>query len=138
MCWIGKDIKQIAEKDISVFKIVRKSRKNNFLSYYYPKHWVLNEKQESEILKRQSNYENFVEIHTGLHSYDSSMIRIVEDHIIFQIYSYISSVPLDSFLYTENLYKMDCVIPTGSTYYENERGEIVSNALIPTKFTLIT
>lgn len=143
MCWDGKDKKQIAEKDIAVFKIVRKKKsllkeRNTFLSYYYQKHWNLNKKQESEIVKQQSNYKDSIEIHIGLHSYDSSMIRIVKDHMIFQIYSYISPVPLDSFLYTENLYKMDCIIPKGSIYYENEHGEIVSDVLIPTKFTLIT
>lgn len=36
MCWVGKDKKQIAEKDIAVFKIVRKYM-YNFFSFYYPK-----------------------------------------------------------------------------------------------------
>lgn len=138
MCWIGKDKKQIAEKDIAVFKIVRKSRTNKFLSYYYSKHWILKSKQESEILKHPSNYEDFIEIHIGLHSYDSSIVKIVKDFLMFKIDSYFSFVPLDSFFYTEKAYKMDCVIPKGSTYYENVRGEIVSEALIPIKFTLIT
>lgn len=51
---------------------------------------------------------------------------------------YSSPIALDAFFYIDNLYKMDCVIPKGSTYYENVRGEIVSEALIPIKFTLIT
>lgn len=143
MCWIGKDKKQIAEKDIAVFKIVRESKNplekgETFLSYYYPKYWRCNERQELKIIKRSRDYEDLIEIHIGLHSYDSSMIKIVKDFIIFKINSYISPVPLDSFSYIDNLYKMECVIPKGSTYYENVRGEIVSEALIPIKFTLIT
>ena len=39
---------------------------------------------------------------------------------------------IDSFIIEAhaNMYKLNCIIPKGSEYYENEFGEIVSNRLL--------
>jgi len=117
-------IKMIAEKDIPVFKIVKKTTwGSNYESIYYRKVYYLREKVTSGI----EFYGTYI-IEKGLHSYLPEVKIILEKGVLF--IEDISWCYMDSFedKYYE-LAKMNCIIPKGSEYYVNERGEVVSNRL---------
>lgn len=126
MCWISKSapIKLIAEKDIPVFKIVEKTNQGrNYWSIYYERLYHLGEKVTSKIEIR-----DIYKIERGLHSYIPEVKLILcGDYLSIKDLRgwYVDGFSLSLF----NLAKMNCIIPKGSEYYVNERGEVVSNQL---------
>lgn len=126
MCWMSADmpIKMIAEKDIPVFKIVRKAIcGSNYESVYHKKVYYRREKATSGI-----EFYGTYTIEKGLHSYLPEVKTILDEGLL--IISDFNGCYLDGFdtKYSE-LAKMNCIIPKGSEYYVNERGEVVSNQL---------
>ena len=70
-------------------------------------------------------------IEEGFHSYKEVKIVIDKELKRLRIYSK-KNKALDSWsLHRKGIAIMACVIPKGSIYYENRRGEIVSNTIRP-------
>jgi hypothetical protein len=137
MCWTTKIYPQElkANRDIDVFKICSISPDNKVFSVYWGKQYKLNtayvlpielEVETMELIGEEIQTISY-SIHQAFHSYSSSCKKIVENSITI----WHSTTFLDS-------YSLDCVevlgfIPKGSTYYINEWGEYVSNAICLTK-----
>lgn len=111
MCWIDKQcIKYIANKDITVFKIMRKAGINKCVSlvkefeYKYEQLYTL----DKEIVV--GFIDSLYIIHKGFHSYAIEYKDTLEEYY---------------------RYWVRCTIPKGSVYYLNENTkEIVSNQII--------
>ena len=134
MCWLGKDNKKIAKDDIKVFKLVTGDEKSSFFSSVYCKFkYELGFAYLSRIKKIPSIYSEFIRIYNGIHSY-SYDCRITTLGNRIYIRNCKSNEVLDHFnkvnLFCDhNFYRLECIIPKRSGYYENSRGEIVSSRL---------
>ena len=139
MCWIGKNIPQIAEEDIEVFKVVKRNyspeEPNSFISLYFYHPYKLGETYESEI-KIKINYDNdgTVSINKALHSYSAKDCHI--SYVIFNdeysiAFSYSDGRTLidDDIPNDIEIVRLNCVIPKGATYYKNRVGEFASDKL---------
>lgn len=140
MCWVGEPFEKVADKDIKVYKVVRATHFTNKQgrdevqaeawyrrdTVYFPgKRYHLGKK----ISPRRTR--NFCEcyIEEGFHSYSAENTRITysfhygwlkvdsRNKFCLDVYHYLPSVLI-------------CIIPKGTTYYENDRGEIVSEELV--------
>lgn len=112
MCWISKTcIKQIATKDIPIFKLMEKVTPFNCISFI--KYFEYNYKHlyslGSEIVI-ETEYDHFT-INKGFHSYDLCLLPEFE--------------PIRESLVVG-------IIPKDAVYYKNALGEIVSNQIIIT------
>lgn len=127
MCWIGKDDRKIAKKDIPVFKIVYKNPEVGLVSCYRYFRYKVGSIYSSRIKKK--SMVSHVCITNGLHSFSNSC-KIIEDERESIDINY-KTLALD--VYDKDgklkLYKLKCVIPKRSAYYENNRGELVSSRL---------
>ena len=130
MCWISfnKPIKMIAEKDIPVVKFVYK-RQGGYQSVYYRYPYKIGDEVTSTIIFGGENY-----IREGLHSYIPCSIYLEGWHSYYICVKLKNSCFNVDTLFSEyddgsTLVQMNCIIPKGSEYYVNERGEVVSNKL---------
>jgi hypothetical protein len=148
MCWSTRIKKYASQKDatedIKTFKVVTKDNYGHYIPYYYgidfsyevgrthrhtkPIH--IDIVDYSSGLDEQNE---IYEINEGLHSYNCDKVKLIWHPHICQFaveskyqWTYYTA---DSYLFSTDLYKMNCIIPAGTTYYENEYGEIVSNVL---------
>lgn len=143
MCWsTNKHIKmQIADKDISVFKIVTVEN-DNLIHSFYKNHYVyrLNEPSFEKIKLDKDSC-----INIGLHCYRRGNVHIKAQFNSVYVYTIIElgcnlhDVILDNFarLYP-NLAVLDCIIPKGTTYVQNELDTIVSECLIPKNYEFLS
>lgn len=153
MCWVGKteDI-HIAKKDIEVKKVLMKYHDVpclkyhgvpcSFVSPYRNAPYKFDVIYEATITPRHPHRpdDGTIIIDTGLHCYsakcDSSTYKNVHGRVaVMNIYllrtfedtreshNYVAEI-------SRNPVLMKCIIPAGTTYYENKRGEIVSEKLI--------
>ena len=140
MCWSINKIEcesnpekyhKIAEEDITVYKFgVQNS--NIFLSIYQTNFWY--EPNKSNKLIKLEWLEFNQVIREGYHSYSGECkidnINIVHDPNVFKIYS----KDKKNNKYVINAYVHEkigvFIIPKGTEYYENEKGEIVSSTII--------
>ena len=133
MCWIGrlKD-RRIAEKDVTVYKILSKDMDGNYTAPYRHTRYAIGKKYMVEVKPYHSgfSYDN-CHIHEGLHSFSGNCL--VQYGSTVDAYIYNERV---QFLYSINVCLTSlaviakCTIPQGSEYYQNEHGEIVSEELI--------
>lgn len=140
MCWEGKFNPKIAEKDISVFKIVRKISPFKVESVYekFPYHldtlYILNT-VNNEIVSCPElcgTYDD--KVTEAFHSYLSDLTSVFKySDILYITPNKVVDIksPLDYF-YTsdEPLVRIECIVPKGSQYCINELGEVVSNKII--------
>ena len=179
MCWITElaneyDKPKKAKEDIEIFKICRLSHSKDALIPYYYNYVIvpaldegyndmtcfkyrLNELAEhtKSIKPIYGHISRQCEIHSGLHSYDKSIVKFSVEKFVCN-YRWTTTarggrmldhdfVGLDertmvSAFHTgekREVAYVEGVIPKGATYYENEWGEMVSNKLILTKYTTI-
>ena len=154
MCWTGKtgDI-HIAKEDIEVRKMLLKERKelfNNpsFVSPYQFMKYKIGIGYVTKINPLHAfplSGSSYITIKEGLHCYSPSKCRFVKrenfqgETNIITVYLLCDSKNLaeqarDTVCFQANRYRypvlMKCIIPKGTTYYENKRGEIVSEKLI--------
>lgn len=138
MCWEGNFNPKIAEKDISVFKIVRKISPFKVESVYekFPYNldtlYILNT-VESEIVSCSGLLGAYDIVKRAFHSYLSDSVSTFKYSGILYITPYKDNIksPLDYFrLSDESLVRIECIVPKGSQYCINELGEIVSNKII--------
>ena len=131
MCWISKEcIKQIAEEDIPVFKIVNRDKTSVFRNFLYEENteYSLGE----EIYVYGNTILNFL-IYEGFHSYCKKCeieITDIESKEFFRVIDLLGTVLLGH----KSLLILECLIPKGATYYINEAGECVSDKLKTLKF----
>ena len=128
MCWIGRKDSIVLEKDMPVFKIVT-AKGTDIYSFYQSFHYQLNKLYTTELDVRKA-YGNIV-INRGFHSYatDCPVERITNLHIA--VHSMVNYYDYE--IYYDRSYpvlKQPCIIPSGSTVYINQVGEIVSNQII--------
>ena len=148
MCWTTYKEElakaRIADKDIKVFKVCRKINEQ-IVSFYMGKEYDVGETYRGKF--NPSETENVFNhgIKTGFHSYNpentvikkrksSSTFDDEDDDVDWDDFNWIEVFDmdrhhLDHFVKTENVVRVECTIPEGSTYYENENGEIVSDTI---------
>ena len=133
MCWIAYNIEElnpkIAEDNIPVEKLVKITGKDTCRSVYFAFPYKINNIYKKRIKKSSRAIIN------GIHSYKGCKF-VIKDGIV-SIYSRNPVRKLDSwtknnwFYHNMNIGIMSCIIPKGSIYYENERGEVVSSTIKP-------
>ena len=157
MCWIGKteDIR-IAKEDIEVKKVLMACDNDVtgfFVSPYRNAPYKFDVIYEETITPRRSNHpfhqdDDTIIIDTGLHCYsakcDSSThesvlggVTVMNIYLLRTFFLVSFKGTRESHNYVADVFKnpvlMKCIIPAGTTYYENKRGEIVSEKLIVKK-----
>lgn len=147
MCWISKEIngtEKVANEDVFVFKMLIDTshrRPNTLLSPICRYFYSIGEDYSilDKIKVKWSTYDKVYFINEGFHSYSTDCYvtkrldgsSIVENQVgeVIGRYPYIESY---------NFVIVSCIIPKGTTYYENERGEIVSEQIrIIKKYSII-
>jgi hypothetical protein len=144
MCWYGKLLsKQVAKKDIHCKKVIAYNPKDK---YYFPYYVIYGDIRRYEIGKTYtSNLEirnirmshvdllQHCHIEDGLHCYswDVTVVANKVDNSAFTITAKTGGIAYYSFDEPQLRYPIlvDCIIPKGATYYENDYGEIVTNTL---------
>ena len=132
MCWISKTpaILKIASEDIKVFKIIEKFE-NNIISAYRGFEYKIGQLYETEIGLTETFSTS--SIRQGFHSY-SNECRLEQGCTYLKQPAFrimFKGTCLDSFgCYKVSYCKVNCIIPKGSQYYENDMGEIVSDKII--------
>lgn len=133
MCWIGrKTTKQVAKRNFYVYK-VGLVIDNTFISLFQK--YIYRIKRDNTIISlKPVEVENgIVTIETGYHSYKEVAIEFSQDPYLRDIYlgdainGFVNELRLYSHLYLGTF-----IIPKGSEYYINDRGEIVSSNIIYT------
>lgn len=136
MCWscdINKLKAQKAEKDINVYKVVKKATKKSCISLFMDYTYYLKNIQPSltlgVIVEPRSYY---AKIKEGYYSYPS--VNFVCDSIILSIDGMLyKSIQcgncIEMFRVDNSLYLATFVIPAGSVYFINEDGVIISNRI---------
>ena len=140
MCWIGKGPAKIAERDIVVYKLgyvieATKEFRSLYQNYtYYPK--VLNKVVTlvpviftTEVSKLQPSETGM--IYEGYHSYKSMSLPFngleASSRVIL-----LGTIIKERISICNSYYIATFIIPKGSEYYINNRGEIVSSNIIYT------
>lgn len=154
MCWTFYDLsdkspqKLRAAKDIRVFKIAFVDEDNTVVPYYYSDTSLVYEEGKTyhspldepiyQLLNKKDPSPYYI-INHGLHSYNAEKCKSVIKKTIVVIDN--TGNFLGSFntvhILNGKLAIMDCSIPKGSAYYENEYGELVSDALRIDKMTIV-
>ncbi len=133
MCWTGNSNPIVAKDDIPCKKIVkvlyRPPRKIYVPFFMHAKsiEYVIGETYTSEIRIRYQWEDGFKEIDVGLHCYSKD---VKTQHLQTGIAVNFLNNPNGR--YYSNIYNpvlMNCIIPKGTTYYENNNGEIVTEKL---------
>ena len=125
MCWMSKvePVRMVAESDIKVYKVLSKRKGHIESPIYNEFRWKVGEvrKCDSEIVVSFNRF--YWLIRKGFHSVRSC--PVVEG------YKWRSSDSGEALFMLDSCdYVYECVIPAGSVYYENEWGDVVSDALI--------
>ena len=134
MCWITfvKPVKKVAKEDIKVYKILRKYGNRITSPVRKTMEWEIGKLVDlrKPLYYRGGNICNAWILKEGFHSLIDCPVLVPtycgkewtiekNDKCLFQCDR------------GESVY--ECVIPAGSTYYENEYGEVVSDRLIVLK-----
>ena len=133
MCWIGrKDNKQVAKRDFYVYK-VGLVMGNTFISLYQK--YIYRIKRNNPIIPLKPIEDNcgMIKIEDGYHSYKEVAIEFCQNPYLRDIYlgDAIKGFVDDLRRYS-HLYLCTFIVPKGSEYYINSRGEIVSSNIIYT------
>lgn len=140
MCWISrKEPKiKIAGEDIHVLKacFVIDCPKSEIYSVYEKYPYTLGIETAPIPFDWDITFafvSNEYEIYRGYHSYNPQKVSIrwSADKRLLEIKN--DEGVLDHFIFNETLKIIECVIPRGSKYCENEQGEIVSERIKPIK-----
>lgn len=146
MCWIGltktECTKRIAEDNIPTTKLVLVYSNGNINSRYTYFTYLVNKEYKLftplELKKQDFCNEKRLIINTGFHSYGSD-VKIKcefneEPYIVYANYKgtwtldYLDLKP-KGLVYGGTLAIADCIIPKGSEYYLNLKGEYVSDTI---------
>ena len=133
MCWIGrKDTKQVAKRDFYVYK-VGLVKDNTFISLFRKHIYRIKKSNPIIPLKPVEDNCGMVTIEASYHSYKEVAIEFYSNPNFRDIYlgDAIKGFVDDLRLYS-HLYLCTFIVPKGSEYYINNRGEIVSSNIIYT------
>lgn len=143
MCWLSTEKRtyKVADEDIRTYKVmVQMPGVKIFDSLYNHKSYEVGQIYKTTVnpvYNIENKYKTRIE--NGFHSYDKSKTEIKDDSNSWYINAKNrEDYSLDIIWYPPSLreYKdivaVECVIPKGSCYYENEDGEIVSNQIMVT------
>ena len=138
MCWIGKNACRIARRDIAVYKMGSISE-NIFISLYQNYIYEIGKLNKDIVLVPDMRYDingvfriedPLCSIYRGYHSY-TSVSMSYSDLGLCSRTIYLGKLPHT--LWLKNYYYIATfIIPEGSNYFENDRGEIVSSNIIYT------
>ncbi|UVX67694.1 MAG: hypothetical protein [Bacteriophage sp.] len=134
MCWIGrKDTKQIAKRDFYVYKI-GVVLGNTFVSLFQKHIYRIKGSNPIIPLKPIKNDCEIIEIKAGYHSYKEVAIEFYSQNPYFRSIYLGDAIKgfVDEFSLYSHLYLCTFIVPKGSEYYINSRGEIVSSNIIYT------
>ena len=151
MCWYGHwKNEHIAKDDIRVFKILYREPKNGpwispkyLITYtppfFYAHYEIGKEKSETIIPREGGNYSSFqLSIGKGIHCYSRDNCKWKYEAPNITVYY--GTDRLASYRNLKGCYDipnlktvavMQCVIPAGTRYWENDKGEIVTEKIIP-------
>lgn len=138
MCWVGKNACKIAERDIVVYKMGSISE-NIFISLYKNYIYKKGKINKDIVLVPDIRYEvngvfriedPLYAIYRGYHSY-TSISMSYSDLGLDSRTIYLGKLPY-ILLLRNYCYIATFIIPKGSNYFENDRGEIVSSNIIYT------
>lgn len=143
MCWSGSNqSRKTAMKNIVCYKILKKDKKEDdkYFSYYYDFQYKFGELYENSLyfypMRHVRDNESIIMINDGFHSYDYisifEKIRAFTNTIGFAVFY----KTINSGIYYKHNYMLslvECIIPKGSIYYENEYGLLVSDRIIVKK-----
>lgn len=136
MCWtcnINKLKAQIAKEDINVYKVVKKATKKSCISIFMDYTYYSKDIQPSLTLGVMIEPRSiFAKIIEGYHSYSS--VNFVFDSVVKGILGdYVKTIQCGNrkkiFRVDNSLYLATFIIPSGSIYFTNEEGVIVSNKI---------
>lgn len=138
MCWVERkeavDI-QIADRDIEVYKIVYKANKKSCKSCVRGFMYEANTLYKMPSVQISFNVLNIIGIEKAYHSYTKiqyTLSRIYEKDSIYTGKRIIFGNQLRSIILDNPYYVATFVIPKGSQYAVNWKGEIISNQIIYT------
>lgn len=134
MCWTSKVIAESnsGEKQIPIYKVLIRSLKYSTLEAYFRRTaYYLNQEYEEKVTPYRADIHDFYMIHQGLHCYSGSckfkrfgrnvnIIGAKLDHYYPYIEGYESVVAVG-------------YIPRNTTYYINDKEEIVTTKLVLTR-----
>lgn len=142
MCWSTtnkSDLNRfIAEDNIPVTKIVALFGKDNIFSYYNDFNYKIGKIYRTNLEEPYLSFNGcgleYILNH-GFHSYSTKVKIIKRDSYL--LYATINSRFMSGFVTTFRIHSRglgntavaDCIIPKGSVYYLNSRGEYVSNSI---------
>lgn len=141
MCWSGSNqSRRTAMKNIVCYKILKKDKKeeDKYFSYYFNFQYKFGELYENSLyfypVRHVRDNESIIMINNGFHSYSAKSafekkIRTPNNVVGFAVsYKRINS----GICYKHGclLSLVECIIPKGSIYYENEYGLLVSDRII--------
>lgn len=132
MCWIGdyKNLKK-TEKDIPVFKILyRSSETTTLFSIYQNFPYMLHKKVVSRVEVESWINTTVCRISEAIHSYSPELIHIKSSSLSYRVFIYYLNEWLDIFPTDGSYVRVNGIIPKGSTYAINDRGEYVSDSII--------
>lgn len=148
MCWLSKveKIPRTAGEDIPVYKVMwLPYEEGKFYSYYNEMEYEVRKVYSMEDFKPENAefilFGYSMRIDEGFHSYNKDKTKIYDRLFCWEIQGSTECFPMysrDIILTppTDCKYKdivaVKCIIPKGSTYYENEYGEIVSDKIMVT------
>lgn len=141
MCWTslkkqGIPQPKTVEEDIIVYKVVTV---NNRGIYSFFQNFAYKEQKDyclgCELTVKDNVNDYYYVIINGFHSYDKKVKVSVNANFSVNVYS------MDGAIYwnyvNHGIAIIECIVPKGSTYFENEDGEIVSNRIILTNRHLL-
>ena len=151
MCWYGHwKNEHIAKDDIRVFKILYREPKNwgwlnpKYVITYTPPFFhayyeIDKEKSETIIPREGGIYSSFqLSIERGIHCYSCENCKWIEEAPNINVYcgnsrlaSYRNEKGHHDIPNLKTVVVMQCVIPAGTRYWENDKGEIVTEKIIP-------
>lgn len=149
MCYIGPNTPIEANKDIKVFKVCYLLDKK-ITSAVYGFIYNTNSEYCSKIIGQELK-SNMIEISQGFHSYlegevsiDKSGTSCYTYNTEYRVKAKKASLPcpfINAYFSMGNqiiqIIVLHCLIPAGSTYYKNESGVCVSNALKTLNYELV-
>lgn len=146
MCWTTRKAKlakqKIADRPIRVFKVCQTINEGtSVVPYFYCFNIEYKTGDTYTINLNEPSFEFDTLVYTiqkGFHSYNSAKNTILTaNHVIVSVRCE-RGYRIGYYEKCKHLVKVDCTIPKGSTYYENEIGEIVSDTIRIDSFTPIS
>jgi len=130
MCWVSKTLKKrIATKDIKTFKVgdvIDDQLKSYYQDFFYDFNLLYSTNVEPDYIHPYFHY-----ILNGFHSYNFKKCKYFKDKFTNMLSVKSSRIVIDKYYSSASV--VECIVPKGTEYYENEYGEIVSNQIIINK-----